>query len=250
MRVLVIEDNKDVAGNIGDFFEARGHEVDFAYDGVVGLHLAVTQSFEVIVLDLGLPGIDGLTLCRRLRDDAGSEVPVLMLTARDMLSDKLEGFDVGADDYLVKPFALQELGARLEVLSRRRRRKAPETIRVADLELHTGRFDAFRRGRRLKLNPTGPMVRGRFGRRIPGAPPPNRKWPPARSGARHHTLRSERRHLHITHRRHRRGFGLGGHGRRRTRSDGGTFHRAPGGAAGRTGASSRPRRHGSGGRPC
>jgi DNA-binding response OmpR family regulator len=155
MRVLVIEDNRDVAGNIGDFLEARGHEVDFAYDGVVGLHLAVTQSFEVIILDLGLPGMDGLTLCRRLRQDASSDVPVLMLTARDMLSDKLEGFDVGADDYLVKPFALQELGARIEVLSRRGRRSDPETIRVADLELHPGRYEVFRKGRRLKLNPTG-----------------------------------------------------------------------------------------------
>ncbi len=155
MRVLVIEDNRDVAANVGDFLEARGHEADYAYDGVVGLHLAVTQPFDVIILDLGLPGMDGLTLCRRLRRDAASDVPVLMLTARVMLSDKLEGFDVGADDYLVKPFALQELGARIEVLARRGRRGDPKVLRVADLELHPGRFEAYRRGRRLELSPTG-----------------------------------------------------------------------------------------------
>ena len=82
MRVLVIEDNRDLAANIGDFLEARGHEADYAYDGVVGLHLAVTQPFDVISLDLGLPGMDGLTRCRRLRRDAASDVPVLLPSER------------------------------------------------------------------------------------------------------------------------------------------------------------------------
>jgi DNA-binding response OmpR family regulator len=155
MRVLVIEDNHDLAANIGDHLEARGHEVDFALDGVVGLHLAVSELFDVIVLDLTLPGMDGLTVCRRLREDGSSDVPVLMLTARDTLPDKLEGFEAGADDYLIKPFALQELSARIEALARRGRQSRPETLRVADLELHIGRFEAFRGGTRLDLNPTG-----------------------------------------------------------------------------------------------
>ena len=100
----------------GDYLEDRGHTVDFAGDGVTGLHLAVVNDFDAIVLDLQLPGMDGLDVCRKLREDAGKGTPVLMLTARDRLEDKLAGFDTGADDYLVKPFALQEVEARLDVL--------------------------------------------------------------------------------------------------------------------------------------
>jgi len=186
MRVLVIEDNQDVAANIGDFLEARGHEVDFALDGVVGLHLAVTHRFDVIVLDLGLPGIDGLTVCRRLRADAGSDVPVLMLTARDTLPDTLAGFEAGTDDYLVKPFALQELGVRVEALARRGRPPRRDVLRVADLELHPDRFEGYRAGRRLDLNPTtfrilrmlmeaSPRVvlRGELERELWGTTPPD-----------------------------------------------------------------------------
>ena len=155
MRILVIEDNEDVAANIGDYLETRGHEVDFAFDGVVGLHLAVTHHFDAIVLDIGLPGIDGLTVCRRIRQDAASDVPVLILTARDTLPDKLEGFEAGTDDYLVKPFSLQELGARVQALARRGRRPSADVLQIADLELHPSRFEGYRGGKRLELNPTG-----------------------------------------------------------------------------------------------
>ncbi|WP_147695369.1 response regulator transcription factor, partial [Vogesella mureinivorans] len=117
MRILVIEDNTDIAANLGDYLEDRGHIVDFAADGVTGLHLAVVNEFDAIVLDLNLPGMDGLEVCRKLRQDARRQTPVLMLTARDALEQKLAGFDVGADDYLVKPFALQEVEARLTVLA-------------------------------------------------------------------------------------------------------------------------------------
>ena len=113
MRILVIEDNSDIAANIGDFLADRGHVVDFAGDGVTGLHLAVVNVFDVIVLDLSLPGMDGLEVCRKLRQEARRQTPVLMLTARDALEQKLSGFDSGADDYMVKPFALQELAARI-----------------------------------------------------------------------------------------------------------------------------------------
>jgi DNA-binding response OmpR family regulator len=121
MRVLIIEDDLDIATNLYEFLEGRGNVVDLARDGVTGMHLAVTGDFDAIVLDLGLPGVDGLCLCRKLRREAKQDVPVLILTARDMLDDKLAAFDSGADDYLVKPFALREVEARLNALVVRRR---------------------------------------------------------------------------------------------------------------------------------
>jgi len=113
VRILVIEDNSDIAANLGDYLEDRGHTVDFAADGVTGLHLAVVHEFDAIVLDLNLPGMDGIEVCRKLRNEARKQTPVLMLTARDSLDNKLAGFDSGADDYLIKPFALQEVEVRL-----------------------------------------------------------------------------------------------------------------------------------------
>lgn len=154
MKVLIIEDHEDVAANIGDYLEARGHTPDFAMDGLGGLHLAITHDYDVIVLDIGLPGMDGLTLCRKLREEAKCATPILMLTARDTLPDKLAGFDVGTDDYVVKPFALQELLARLEALTKRGRRAERGLLRVADLELDPGRYEVTRAGRRLELSRT------------------------------------------------------------------------------------------------
>lgn len=119
MRILIIEDDATIAANLYDYFEAHGHSIDAAGDGVTGLHLAVSQTFDVIVLDLGLPGMDGLSLARKLREEAHIETPILMLTARDTLDDKLEGFSRGADDYLVKPFSLKEVEARLTAMHRR-----------------------------------------------------------------------------------------------------------------------------------
>ena len=130
MHVLIIEDNPDIAANLGDYLEDRGHTVDFAGDGVTGLHLAVVNNFDAIVLDLALPGMDGLEVCRKLRQEAGKDTPVLILTARDRLEDKLAGFDTGADDYLVKPFELQEVEARLKVLASRGRRLNQRELRV------------------------------------------------------------------------------------------------------------------------
>ena len=133
MRILVIEDNSDIAANIGDFLADKGHVVDFAGDGVTGLHLAVVNEFDVIVLDLTLPGMDGLDVARKLRHEAHKQTPVLMLTARDALEQKLTGFESGADDYMTKPFALQELAARLEVLARRGKGPQSRVLKVADL---------------------------------------------------------------------------------------------------------------------
>jgi len=154
MRILVIEDNSDIAANLGDFLEERGHTVDFAADGVTGLHLAVVNDFDAIVLDLNLPGMDGLEVCRKLRQDARKQTPVLMLTARDALESKLDGFDAGADDYLVKPFALQEVDARLAVLLRRGKGPQSRILNVADLEYNLDTLEVRREGKLLQLNPT------------------------------------------------------------------------------------------------
>ena len=155
MHVLIIEDNPDIAANIGDFLEDKGHTVDFAGDGVTGLHLAVVNNFDAIVLDLQLPGMDGLDVCRKLREEAGKDTPVLMLTARDRLEDKLAGFDMGADDYLVKPFALQEVEARLDVLSRRGRHRARRVLQVGDLQFNQDTLTVQRGKKEIELNPIG-----------------------------------------------------------------------------------------------
>ena len=135
MRILVIEDNPDIASNIGDYLSDRGNVIDFAGDGITGLHLAVVNDYECIVLDLMLPGMDGLDVCRKLRQEAKKSTPVLMLTARDTLEDKVTGLDAGADDYLVKPFEVKELEARVRALIRRDRRQvSQEVLRVGDLD--------------------------------------------------------------------------------------------------------------------
>ncbi|MBI2383798.1 MAG: response regulator transcription factor [Gammaproteobacteria bacterium] len=154
MHVLLIEDDQDLAANIGEFLESRGHVVDYAADGLTGLHLCTTQAYDVLILDVSLPGLDGIALCRRLREDARSSVPVLMLTARDTERDKLRGFDAGADDYLTKPFSLAELNARVAALARRAA-GAPELLQVADLSLDLRTLVVRRGGRRLELTPTG-----------------------------------------------------------------------------------------------
>ena len=149
---MVVEDNEDIAENIGDFLESQGDIIDYAFDGIGGLHLALTHDYDVIVLDVMLPGMDGLTFCRKLREDGSKATPILMLTARDTLSDKLKGFEAGADDYLVKPFALEELAARIDVLARRSDTATRRTLNVADLVLDSGRMVVMRQGRVVELN--------------------------------------------------------------------------------------------------
>jgi len=152
---LIIEDNPDIAANLGDYLEDHGHTVDFAGDGVTGLHLAVVNDFDSIVLDLALPGMDGLEVCRKLRSEAGKDTPVLMLTARDRLEDKLAGFETGADDYLVKPFELQEVEARLKVLASRGRRRSPRELVVGDLVYNLDTLNVRRGETDIYLNPIG-----------------------------------------------------------------------------------------------
>ena len=154
MRILIIEDDRTIATNLYDFLAERGHVVDAAADGVTGLHLAVTQPFDAIVLDLGLPGMNGLSFCRKLRGEAQVETPVLVLTARDTLKDKLEGFDAGADDYLVKPFALKEIEARLTALHRRAGGRVTRKVLAAgDLTLDRRTHEIRFGGREVRLPP-------------------------------------------------------------------------------------------------
>jgi len=153
MYILVIEDNPDLVANLYDFFEARKHIVDAAYNGTSGLDFANRNPYDVIVLDLMLPNMDGLEVCRSLRD-GGNTVPVLMLTARDTLEDKLQGFSCGADDYLVKPFALQELEVRLLSLVRRARgEKAHKRLIVDDLTFDPDTLHVERAGQAISLPP-------------------------------------------------------------------------------------------------
>lgn len=150
--MLIVEDNTDLAENVADYLKEQGYLVDCARDGIGGLHLAVTKEYDVIILDVMLPGMDGLSFCRKLRAEAEVQTPVLMLTARDTLPDKLEGFGAGADDYLVKPFALQELEARLRVLVRRGDLVSNPRLRVGDLEVDRGKIKVERAGRPIMLN--------------------------------------------------------------------------------------------------
>lgn len=155
MRVLVVEDHPDLAANVGDYLSARGHSVDFSADGPGGLRLAAERVFDAVVLDRLLPGLDGASLCRRLRAQ-GSRVPVLMLTALDTVDDKLAGFAAGADDYLVKPFALAELLARLEALHRRATDHAlARELVVADLRFNLDTLEVRRGADVLELTPAG-----------------------------------------------------------------------------------------------
>jgi len=156
VSVLLIEDHRDIAESIIDYLEPRGFSVDYAADGIGGLHLAVTQNYDVIVLDVGLPGADGFVVCRKLREEARRDTPILMLTARDTLEDKITGLEAGADDYLVKPFEIRELEVRMRSLVRRHRgATARESYRVGDLTLDLSTLQVTRSGRPLVVTPIG-----------------------------------------------------------------------------------------------
>jgi DNA-binding response OmpR family regulator len=166
--ILLVEDNRGISEMVGEFLERRGYGLDYATDGVTGLHLAVSNSYDVIILDLMLPGMDGLELCRKLRADAKKSTPVLMLTARDTLDDKLTGLDAGADDYLVKPFEIRELEARVRALIRRDRRQvSAEVLKVGDLVLDTATLRLVRGGQELTVSPIGLKLLGILMRESP-----------------------------------------------------------------------------------
>ena len=152
MRVLVVEDEARMAGVLQRALKEEGHAVDVVGDGPEGLWLATENQYAAIVLDVMLPGMDGFELCRRLRE-SGVWVPVLMLTARDGVTDRVSGLDAGADDYLVKPFSLMELAARLRALARRDGRVRPPVLVEGDLRLDPAAKRAWRAGTELHLSP-------------------------------------------------------------------------------------------------
>jgi len=155
MHILIIEDNRSIAQSLVEYLQGRGHIVDTAGDGLRGMSMAINTPYDAIVLDIMLPRVDGLEICRRLREEAELSMPILMLTARDTIEDKLRGFDVGADDYLLKPFSMAELEARLNVLKRRTHNNAPTSLRVGSLQIDVARYTATREGKSLELTPTG-----------------------------------------------------------------------------------------------
>ena len=151
MRVLIVEDQPELAATIGDYLELNQHQVDFAGTGEAALALVESNEFDAVLLDINLPRKDGLEVCSELRA-GGNPVPVLMLTARDTLDDIVSGFERGADDYLVKPFALEEMLVRLQAVTSRGRRVDTGTINAGDLEINLLKQTVMRQGRSLKLN--------------------------------------------------------------------------------------------------
>lgn len=149
MRILVIEDEPKLADYLKKGLSEQSHVVDLARDGVNGLHLALEVAYDLIVLDVMLPGVDGFGILAAVR--ANKDTPILMLTARDAVEDRVRGLEGGADDYLVKPFAFSELLARVQALLRRGRSQEPTVFRLADLELDLARRKVARGGRRLDL---------------------------------------------------------------------------------------------------
>jgi two-component system response regulator MprA len=154
-RVLIVDDEPAVRAALDRALRLDGYEITLAADGREALDSVADTRHDAVVLDVAMPGIDGLEVCRRLRD-AGDRTPVLMLTARDAVDDRVAGLDAGADDYLVKPFALKELKARLRALLRRA--EPPESgdgvLRFADLSLDRGAWEAHRGPRKLELSRT------------------------------------------------------------------------------------------------
>ncbi len=153
MRILVVEDEHRLADLLRRALEHERHNVELAYDGEDGLQRAESAAFDLVVLDVMLPKLDGFEVCRRLRDEE-IRTPVLMLTARDAVSDRVEGLDAGADDYLTKPFAVAELLARVRALGRRGPQAASEALQVSDLTLDPGRHVVRRAGKHVDLTRT------------------------------------------------------------------------------------------------
>lgn len=217
LRILVVDDNADIVDNLFEYFEPIGHIVDAASDGPSGMHLALTNEYDVIVMDIMLPGMDGTEVCRRLRFDEGIAVPVILLTARDGIEDKVHGFDCGADDYVTKPFAMPELEARMQAVVRRTYNHLghAQRLQVADLVYDLRTVTVTRGGQTLLLNPACRRILEILMRAFPEVVPRSRietaLWgdaPPDSDTLRVHiyTLRTaidkpfERKLLHTVHR--------------------------------------------------
>jgi two-component system OmpR family response regulator len=152
MRLLIVEDERQMARYLSQALAQDSFAIDLAHDGVSALELAETYDYDAIVLDVMLPRMDGLAVCRRLRD-SGRDTPILIVSARDMVEDRVRGLDAGADDYLVKPFAFEELAARLRALGRRSSKREPTILSAGDLELDPARRAVRSSGRPVSLTP-------------------------------------------------------------------------------------------------
>ena len=157
LKILVVEDNLAICNNIASFFEARDVTLDFAYDGELACELALSEYYDCVILDIALPKLDGLGVCAALRAGASRHIPIIMLTARDTLDDKLTGFSQGADDYLTKPFALEELFMRCQALAMRHTVNKPKALTLGDGEKHillnTDTHEVSRNGTPIALQP-------------------------------------------------------------------------------------------------
>ncbi len=151
MRILVVEDEHKIANSIKQGLVQESYAVDVAYDGETGFDLASTEDFDLLILDIMLPGMDGIQVCNQLRQQ-GNHLPILMLTAKGQITDKVNGLDSGADDYLTKPFAFEELLARVRALLRRPKDQQSAVLQLADLELDTIKLSVSRGGKKINLS--------------------------------------------------------------------------------------------------
>lgn len=158
LNVLLVEDQLSIAQNIAQYMEAKGHVFDFAANGKQGFELALANHYDLIILDLNLPSMDGLEICQQLREKSERHIPILMLTARDSIDDKVSGFSVGADDYLTKPFVLQELEVRCLALSRRHLLQTSHTLAVGSLSINRKTKQITREGQQLELHTMGVRI--------------------------------------------------------------------------------------------
>jgi DNA-binding response OmpR family regulator len=153
-RLLIVEDDRDLARNLIDYLEIQGYAPDYAPDGHAALHLLAANSYDLIVLDLMLPGIDGIGVCKRIRQGLFSSVPIVMLTAKDDIDVKISAFDIGADDYVIKPVAMRELEARIRALIRRASQEKDNAVLVvSDLRFDTGTMKIERAGQAISMPP-------------------------------------------------------------------------------------------------
>ncbi len=155
LSILLIEDNQTIAQQLCEFLEGHQWNIDYADNGRLGISLALENEYDVILLDLNLPDLDGLAVCREIKDKAQTNTPVLMLTARDAFEDKARGFGEGADDYVTKPFELRELALRCQALARRRHLHLGQSINIGDLLIEKRQHQAYRQGQLLKLTSIG-----------------------------------------------------------------------------------------------
>lgn len=171
MRILVVENHGEIHGNLMEYLSCKGHEVQGAHCGLAGLNLAASEPFDAILLDVNLPGIDGLKICHSLRHHSRSQIGIILLSAGRELADRLAGFEVGADDVITKPFAMSEVLARVEAIVSRRTRRGNRVLKVDTLRFDLDTYEVSRDRIALRFNPTCLKVLELLMRRSPGIVP-------------------------------------------------------------------------------